>query len=167
MEWRSNALGERKNSILIVDDEKSNVITLTNILSEEYMIYAAKDGWDAIEAANEFEPDLILLDILMPGMDGYEVITALKKSERTMNTPVIFTTGLDSTDDEELGLTFGAADYICKPFNATIVSLRVRNQMKIVNQLRLIETLKEKDKPAPTKSFGFRKQPQRTAIFVN
>ncbi|MCL2053887.1 MAG: response regulator [Oscillospiraceae bacterium] len=129
-------MSENKNSILIVDDENSNIMALTHILSDEYIIYAAKDGWDAIDAAKEFSPDLILLDIIMPGMDGYEVLTALRKTEKTKNIPVIFVTGLSSIDDEEIGLTFGAADYIIKPFNASIVNLRVRNQMKIINKLK-------------------------------
>jgi len=134
-------MSDKKNSVLIVDDEKINIMMLTDILYDEYNVYAAKDGWTALETAHEMEPDLILLDILMPGMDGYEVITAIRKSDKTKHIPVIFVTGLNSSDYEEIGLTFGAVDYITKPFSSTIVNLRVRNQMKIVNQLRLIEKL--------------------------
>jgi PleD family two-component response regulator len=138
-------MANRKNSVLIVDDDKSNVIALSDILSEEYTVYAAKNGWDALEAVNEFSPDLILLDVIMPGMDGYEVITALKKSETAKNIPVIFVTGLNSRDDEEIGLTFGAVDYISKPINSTIVSLRVRNQMKVINRMRITDMLSARD----------------------
>ena len=134
-----------KNSVLVVDDERSNILTLTRILSREYTIYAAKNGLDAIEAANESLPDVILLDILMPEMDGYAVIAALKGSDRTRHIPVIFITGLDNPDDEEKGLSMGAADYISKPLSSVTVQLRVRNQIKILNYLRMIEQLSMTD----------------------
>jgi len=82
-----------------------------------------------------------LLDILMPDMDGYTTLSKIKNYPETQKIPVIFITGLDSDKDEEKGLTFGAADYVTKPFNATIVKLRVRNQIQIVNQMRTIEHL--------------------------
>ena len=131
----------KKNSILIVDDEKTNLMVLTHLLSQEYAIYTAKDGHDAISKAGKLLPDIILLDIVMPEMDGYEVLAALKSSEETRNIPVIFITGLDSSEDEEKGLVLKAADYISKPFRAAIVKLRVGNQIQIVNQLRTIERL--------------------------
>ena len=127
-----------KNSILIVDDEKSNILYLDRILSADYEIYTAKDGEGAIELANEFLPDLILLDIIMPRMDGYEVFEVLRASERTKNIPVIFITGLSGSEDETRGLALGAEDYIGKPFNDEIVWLRVKNQLKIINQMRTI-----------------------------
>ncbi|MDR3019926.1 MAG: response regulator, partial [Treponema sp.] len=126
----------KKSSILVVDDENNNIIALTNILRAEYTVYAAKDGQSAIEAAANFLPDIILLDIVMSDMDGYSVITALKNSEKTRNIPVIFITGLSSAEDEEKGLAFGVADYIIKPFSAAIVKLRVRNQIKLIEQFR-------------------------------
>ena len=135
----------KKNSVLIVDDERSNILTLTRILSPEYTIYAAKNGADAIETANECLPDLILLDILMPEMDGYAVISALKGSDRTRHIPVIFITGLDNPVDEEKGLSLGAADYISKPLSHVAVQLRVRSQMQILNYLRMIEQLSMTD----------------------
>ena len=130
-----------KNSLLIVDDEKSNLKVLTHILSPEYIIYTAKDGADAINKVKEYMPDVILLDIIMPEMDGYEVLTKLKSLEETREIPVIFISGLSSPEDEEKGLSFEAADYISKPFSAAIVKLRVRNQIQIVNQIRTIERL--------------------------
>jgi len=132
---------EKKNSLLIVDDEKINLKILTLILNPEYIIYTATNGLDAIEKAKEYMPDLILLDILMPEMDGYQTLSALKKCERTHKIPVIFTTGLCSVEDEEKGLSLNAADYITKPFSGIIVKLRVRNQIQIINQLRTIERL--------------------------
>ena len=135
-------MGEaKKNKILIVDDEKSNIIALTRILSAEYTVHAAKNGKDAIDVASEQLPDLVLLDIIMPGMDGYAVIDELKKTEATRHIPVIFITGLDDPDEEEKGLSAGAVDYIIKPFRAMTVRLRVRNQIQIVNYIRLIEQL--------------------------
>jgi len=126
----------KKYSILIVDDEKSNISALKEILSPEYTVYASIDGQDALETAQEFMPDVILLDIIMPGMDGYAVIAALKDSEKTHNIPVIFITGLDNIEAEEKGLALGAADYILKPFRSAVVKLRVQNQIKLLNQLR-------------------------------
>ncbi|MCL2122761.1 MAG: diguanylate cyclase [Desulfovibrionaceae bacterium] len=131
---------EKKNSLLIVDDEKSNILALTRILSPEYAIHAAKNGQDAIEAAAEHVPDVILLDILMPEMDGYEALAALKGSEKTRAIPVIIVTGLDSPEDEEKGLALGAADYISKPFRPASVKLRIQNQIKMLNY---IDTIKE------------------------
>ena len=127
-----------RNSILIVDDEKTNILYLNNILGEEYEIFTAKDGSGAIELANEFVPDLILLDIIMPDMDGYEVFNALKASDTTKAIPIIFVTGLTSSADETKGLVLGAEDYIAKPYKDEIVKLRVRNQLKIINQMRAI-----------------------------
>jgi PleD family two-component response regulator len=125
---------DKKNSILVVDDENSNIIALTHILSPEYTIYAAKNGLNALNAAEKHLPDLILLDIIMPDMDGYAVITKLKNSELTQNIPVIFITGLSNADDEEKGLALGASDYIAKPFLVEIVKQKVENQIKIINQ---------------------------------
>ena len=126
----------RKNSVLIVDDENSNIMTLTHILSSEYNIYAAKNGQNAIQAANKYMPDVILLDIIMPEMDGYAVLAELKSSEKTQNISVIFITGLSESSDEEKGLALGVADYITKPFSSAIVKLRLGNQMKLIEQFR-------------------------------
>ena len=129
---------EKKNSVLIVDDESANIMALTHILGADYTIFAAKNGESAIKAAEKHQPDLILLDILMPDMDGYEVISWLKRGEKTKNIPVIFITGLNSTEAEEKGLGLGAVDYIGKPFSSAVVKLRVQNQIKIITQTRLI-----------------------------
>ncbi|MCL2081127.1 MAG: response regulator [Oscillospiraceae bacterium] len=126
----------KKNSVLIVDDETSNIIALTHILQPEYTIYVAKNGATAIAAAAKHLPDVILLDVIMSEMDGYDVITALKSSEITRGIPVIFITGLSDTADEEKGLALGAADYIAKPFSAARVKVRVLNQMKLIEQFR-------------------------------
>jgi len=136
---------ENKNSLLIIDDEKANLQILIHILGPEYTIYTATNGANGIKIANEHMPDLILLDIIMPGMDGYEVLSELREKEKTRKIPVIFITGLNSDKDEEKGLALDAADYITKPFSNAIVRLRVRNQIQMVNQLRTIEYLSMHD----------------------
>ena len=128
-----------KNSVLIVDDEAINIFVLTNILSQEHTVFVAKNGADAIKLAKKRMPDVILLDVLMPDMDGYTVISELKRHTKTSNIPVIFITGLDSVDAEKKGLALGAADYIPKPFSPDIVRLRVHNQLKIVNNTHSLD----------------------------
>ena len=135
-----------KNSVLVVDDEKSNLMVLGNILSPDYTVYMTKSGSSAIEMAEKYLPDLILLDVIMPDVNGFDVIETLKKSEITRKIPVIFITGLESVEDEEKGLDLGAADFIHKPFRTSIVKSRVRNQILIVNQGRAIERY-EKEPP--------------------
>jgi len=131
--------GDRKNSVLIVDDERINLDLMVKILSSEYTVYMTKNGASCIEMANELLPDIILLDIIMPDMDGYEVLKRLKDSEKTQQIPVIIITGLDNVENEEKGLALQAADYIHKPLSSVIVKLRVRNQIQIVNQIRAIK----------------------------
>ena len=130
----------KKNSILIVDDQNSNITALIHILGSEYTIHVAKNGRSAIQAAHKHLPDVILLDIIMPEMDGYSVLAELKAYPKTQNIPVIFISGLSDAADEEKGLAFGVSDYITKPFSAAIVKLRVKNQMKLIEQFRLMET---------------------------
>ena len=120
----------RKRRILIIDDNKTNILTLTRILASDYTIYASKSGVDGIELAHEQAPDLILLDIIMPDIDGYEVLLKLKSDEKTMHIPVIFVTGLDADGDSEKGLKLGAVDYINKPFNPSVVKLSVERQLQ-------------------------------------
>jgi len=136
---------KKKNSLLIVDDENANLKVLTHILGADYTILTASNGVNAIEKAKDYKPDLILLDILMPEMDGFQTLYEIKKIEEIRRIPVIFITGLDSDKDEEKGLALDAADYIIKPFNAAIVKLRVRNQIQIANHLNTIERLRMVD----------------------
>ena len=135
----------KAHSVLIVDDTNTNIIALTDILKPEYTIFAAKTGQRAIALAEEFAPDVILLDIIMPEMDGYEIIANLKCHEKTKDIPVIFITSLNNSDDEEKGLELGAADYISKPFSPAIVKLRVGNQIKILQLIRSVERLSLED----------------------
>jgi diguanylate cyclase (GGDEF)-like protein len=134
-----------KNSVRIVDDEKASIIALTHILGEEYTVFAAKRGEEAVELAKKHLPDVVLLDIMMPEMNGYEVLARLKADEATRDIPVIFITGLDEAEDEEKGLKMGAADYINKPFSPAIVKLRINNQMQMLNQIEMIRNLSMTD----------------------
>ena len=136
---------EGKNSVLIVDDSALIRMKLADILKTDYKVYMAEDGTSALLKANEFFPDLILLDVVMPGMNGFDVLAALKKSKKTRDIPVVFITGATNSDDEIKGLAAGAADYICKPLNDTIVTLRVRQQIRMLNLFRKVEQLSMSD----------------------
>ena len=131
----------KKNTILIVDDEQLVIQALTAILSPEYKVLIVKDGQEAIKIAKRLIPDIILLDIIMPEMDGYDVLAVLKAAEETKNIPVIFITGLNDIGSEEKALKLGAADYITKPFNSGIVKLRVYNQIKILERYAIESNL--------------------------
>ncbi|MDR2964349.1 MAG: diguanylate cyclase [Treponema sp.] len=148
-----------KNSILIVDDEKQNLETLVMILSPEYNVYAVKNGQDAYKVAKKQLPDVILLDILMPNMNGFEVFEKIKSDTQLSNIPIIFITALGRQEDEEKGLAMGAADYVVKPYSPSIVKLRVRNQMQIINQIETIKQLSTMDqltKIPNRRSFDYR-----------
>ena len=120
-----------KGRVLIVDDEDMNISMLKLILSPEYAVYASTDGKDALEAATEILPDIILLDIVMPEMDGYAVIAELKKSEKTKDIPVIFLTGMTDSENEKKGLSLGAVDYILKPFTRDLILERVKYHLNV------------------------------------
>jgi CheY-like chemotaxis protein len=128
-----------KAKILIVDDTPANIETLNETLENEFDIYFAMDGNDALQKVQLLEPDLILLDIMMPVMDGFEVCRRLKENEQFRDIPVIFITALDQPEDESKGLLLGAADYVTKPFNPDLVLLRVRNHLKLKNQRDTLE----------------------------
>jgi putative two-component system response regulator len=126
--------------ILAVDDEASNLQLLRQILQEHYRLRFAKDGPRALELAREERPSLILLDVMMPGMSGYEVCAALKADPRTASIPVIFVTALNDTDDELEGFEAGAVDYITKPVSPPIVRARVRTHLSLVRMEELRAT---------------------------
>ena len=132
-------------TLLIVDDEKQNRLLLTELFGTTYKIIQAKNGVQALEKARQHRPDLILLDVLMPEMDGMGVLRELKRDDATRLIPVIFITALSSATDEENGLNLGAVDYISKPFHPPIVRVRVHNQLQLVHQRRLLEQLASLD----------------------
>ena len=118
-------------SILIVDDTRLNLEIMKSLLQNDYAIFTAADGLTGLQMAQTEKVDLILLDINMPGMDGYEVCARLKSDPATENIPVIFVTARDDVAEETKGLALGAIDYIIKPISAPIVKARVRNHMRM------------------------------------
>jgi diguanylate cyclase (GGDEF)-like protein len=130
-----------KFRILIIDDEKANLIVLNRLLSSQYTVFTAKSGEEGLNMVASEKPDLILLDIILPGMDGFEVLKILKDSPETRSIQVIIITGLDNELDEEKGLLLGAVDYIPKPFKNAIVLARVGTHIQIGQHIRVIERL--------------------------
>jgi len=132
---------ENNPTILLVDDEKTNLKILSDLLKSEAQIIVAKSGEQAISKASELKPDIILLDVIMPDMDGFAVIKALKNDSQTHVIPVIFITGLADVNFEEKGLQLGACDYIQKPFHAAIVRARVKLHLQLLKQRQMLERL--------------------------
>lgn len=132
---------QQRPMILIVDDVPTNVQILAEVLSSLYRIKVASNGVDALKIAQRELPDLILLDVMMPGMDGFEVCRHLKADARTHKIPVIFVTAKNADSDEELGLNLGAIDYITKPFVIPITKVRIRNHIRLKQQADLLESL--------------------------
>ncbi|KMT63810.1 diguanylate cyclase [Catenovulum maritimum] len=131
-----------KQTVLIVDDEPINIKVLGQALADSYRVKTAINGSKALNIVQSAQPpDLVLLDIQMPELDGYEVLLAMKQSDLTKNIPVIFITGKDAAEDEAKGLELGAMDYIPKPFNIPVVKARVRNQLALKQKAELLEKL--------------------------
>ncbi|OGK08410.1 MAG: two-component system response regulator [Candidatus Riflebacteria bacterium GWC2_50_8] len=123
-----------RSTVLVVDDTPDNLVLISVLLKKKYITKIATSGAKALEIANsDHPPDLILLDVMMPEMDGYEVLRRLKAEPATRDIPVIFLTAKADEDDEECGLELGAADYITKPINPSIVLLRVKNHILLKN----------------------------------
>jgi diguanylate cyclase (GGDEF)-like protein len=139
-------VSETRATVLIVDDQPTNIHALASLLKADYRILTATRGEKALELSQgEQAPDLILLDIVMPDMDGYETCRRLKDNETTRSIPVIFVTALDHDKDEEQGLNLGASDYISKPFNPAIVRARVRNQVNLKLKTDMLEKISLQD----------------------
>lgn len=119
------------STILIVDDAPENIKVLGGALTQDYKILVARDGETALKLARNEPVDMVLLDIVMPDIDGYEVCRRLKADEMTRELPIIFITTLDATEDETTGLELGAVDYITKPFRLPIVKARVKTHMEL------------------------------------
>lgn len=125
-------------TLLIVDDNSSNIELLFHSLNTQYNILVAKNGKTAIKLAQEKLPDLILLDIAMPGLDGFEVIENLKSDSRTTIIPVIFVTGKSNYEHRTKGYHLGAVDYITKPFELNEVKTRIQAQLQLNTNARNI-----------------------------
>lgn len=126
--------------ILLVDDEPTNLRVLRTVLNDLYRLLFAKNGQEALQLAAEHQPDLILLDVMMPGMTGFEVCTRLKANSQTQLIPVIFVTALRDEIDETQGFDVGAVDYITKPITPAVVRARVKTHLSLVQAEELKKT---------------------------
>jgi putative two-component system response regulator len=133
-------------TVLVVDDTPENIHVLSGVLQEEYAVRVATSGEKALAAARaDPQPDLILLDVKMPVMDGYEVCRRLKNDYATQRIPVIFVTGMGEAEDEAKGFDLGGVDYIVKPINPAIVRARVRTHVQLYDQKRhLLEVVQQR-----------------------
>ncbi len=130
---------EQQSTILLVDDIPANIKILVGALHGNYRLIVATNGPDALKAATEKVPDLILLDVMMPGMDGYEVCKQLKSQAGTADIPIIFVTAMNEEKDETRGFLLGAVDYIVKPVNPVIVKARVQTHIALRRAQRELE----------------------------
>ncbi len=135
-----------RHRILVVDDEHLNRTVLSGLLKAEHTVIVAKNGEQALaRLKSDSRIDLVLLDVMMPGISGYDVLRWLKNADGTRDIPVIFVTALTSTEDEERGLKLGAADYVVKPFHPAVVRARVENHLRFVRQRKILEELVGRD----------------------
>ncbi len=137
--FQNFAAGEKK-TILIVDDTPDNIVLLSALLKDSYKTKIATGGMKALQIASTApHPDLILLDVMMPEMDGYETCRQLKANPATADIPVMFLTAKTQTEDEELGLRLGAVDYVTKPISPPILFARVATQLSLKNARQLLQ----------------------------
>lgn len=129
--------------LLIVDDEPINLDAMRAVLASQYRLIFARNGQDAVAAATKHRPSLILMDVDMPGMDGYTACRALKANPATEDIPVIFVTSHDAIGDETLGFAVGAVDFIVKPISAPIVQARVRIHLSLVRASQLEQSYRD------------------------
>lgn len=153
---------EQKPKILLVDDTPANLMVLGEELQETCEVFVATSGEAALEVVDREGPDLILLDIMMSGIDGYEVCRRLKDNPATASIPIIFITAMDANDEETRGLEAGAVDYITKPFHLPIVRARVRTHLDLKRKTDLLENLAGRD--GLTGLFNRRKLAEMTDI---
>jgi len=135
-----NAADDNRPRLLVVDDEPTNLQVLRHVLQADYRLLFAMDGERALAIARQQRPDLVLLDIMMPRLDGYAVCEALKADPATASIPVIFVTALTDSHDETRGFDAGGVDYITKPVSAPVVRARVRTHLSLVRLDELRET---------------------------
>ena len=138
---KQDVMDNEKRTVLVVDDATENIDVIVGLLKERYRVKAAVNGMKALKIVDSKPPDLILLDIMMPEMDGHEVIRRLKANPATSDIPVIFLTGKTDAADETKGFELGAVDYISKPFNPSVVQARVDTQMELVERRKETERL--------------------------
>ena len=127
-----------RQRILIVDDAMTNIVSLDELLRDDYEVLYATGSEEGLEACKTLQPDLVLLDVVMPGIDGFEVCARLKRDPDTRDIPVVFVTARSDIADETRGLEAGAIDFITKPFSPPIVRARVRNHLELARQRALL-----------------------------
>ena len=141
----SSNISSTKPRVLVVDDTPDNLYLMGALLEDRYAVVTAENGEHALSiAASAMPPDLILLDIMMPGMDGYEVMRRLRRNPATAAIPVIFLTALTSIEEEQFGLDLGAVDYITKPISPPVVLARVNAHLERSGNARRLEALSQK-----------------------
>jgi signal transduction histidine kinase len=133
----------KRQNVMIVDDTLANIEILSESLGDDYELIFATSGADALELIRADKPDLILLDVMMPGMDGYQLCALLKGDPATRDIPVIFVTAMCQEEDEIKGLELGAIDYVTKPISPHIVRARVKNHLELKRYRDLLETLSQ------------------------
>lgn len=131
--------------VLVIDDVDMNAMLIAGVIGSLCEVQTANSGPQGLQLAHQYKPDLILLDVMMPGMDGFEVFQLLQSDSRTAHIPVIFLTALSEPSAEEVGLNMGAADFITKPFRTPVLQARVRNHLELVRQRRMLERLSHVD----------------------
>lgn len=158
-----NAATTEKSRVLIVDDEPGNIKILSSVLASDYALSVATSGEQALTVAKVQLPDIVLLDMVMPGMDGIQVCEALKAADETRDIPVIFVTSMSDTVNEERGFDAGAVDYISKPISPPIVKARVKIHIQNYLSKRFLEKLlSDKD----TTLDDAKKEAQSLLVFV-
>lgn len=130
---------DKRFRILAVDDEPINIQLIKAALKEDYDFLTAMNGHEAVEQLELYKPDIILLDVLMPELNGFEVCSIIKADERYVDIPIIFMTALDTHEGALQGLELGAVDYLTKPVNIELLKLRVRNHLVMKEQRDLLE----------------------------
>ncbi|XPF92870.1 diguanylate cyclase [Colwellia sp. RE-S-Sl-9] len=138
-------MNNEKQKILIIDDDKSNLKILSSVLQDSAQIILAISGQQGLAKAVDFQPDLILLDVLMPNLNGFDLIIQLKSNPLISSIPVIFITGKNDSNSEEKGLRLGACDYIYKPFNVDILKARITLHLQLSKQRKTLENLANVD----------------------
>ncbi|MFP4111000.1 MAG: diguanylate cyclase [Desulfonatronovibrio sp.] len=145
MTFQQNNNQASRAKILIVDDTSANIQVLTKILEQDYDIFTASSGYKGIAAAEANQPDIILMDIMMSDLDGFEACANLKKNPATRNIPIIFITDLDIEEQEAQALEMGAVDYLTKPIRPSVVRARIKNHVELKRYRDYLENISMKD----------------------
>lgn len=141
---KGSNMNRLKGSILVIDDSMEYQLIVSEVLENEgYTVHVMSDGASALDAIESINPDLILLDIVMPGMSGYDVCDVIKGIPKFSDIPIIFLTTLDSTADEIKGLEHGAADYIRKPISVPVLKARVKSYIQLRQYIQFIKKTKK------------------------